>query len=201
MFVKHTEEYLLRIKRATVISLVLIILLFWSFPVIEIKKEENSEIVFTSLNVENIPITRQGTRRKPPPKPAVPIPADDELIPEDLTIEETELDLEQYSQQIGMGLIASAPVVYQPRPIFEVIPEYPQELQKKGIEGIIKLHIHINKYGLVDEVVVLENTTGSRRCALSAKKAALKSRYLPAKKSKKPTDIWITRIYTFGIQK
>lgn len=195
------DSYPKNIEKATIAALLLVIFLFLLFPKLDINKKNSDQIVFTYLNVEDIPVTKHGTRKKPPPKPAVPIPSDDELIPEDVTIEETELDFEQYSDITGPGFVSGQPVVFQPRPVFEVIPEYPQELQKKGIQGSVKLHLHVNKKGLVDDVVVLENTTGSPRCASAAKSAALKGRYIPAKQSKQPTDIWITRTYSFGLQK
>ena len=195
------EIYQKQIRWAIVIALLLTISAFQLFPTMRWGKKQGENIVFATIEVENIPVTRQGTRKPPPPRPAVPIPSEDELFPEDLTIEETELDLNLYSDILGEGRAPGAPVVYQPRPIYEVIPDYPEELQRKGIQGIVKLHIHINKFGLVDQAVVLENTTGSKLCAESAKKAALQGRYLPAKSKGKPTDIWITRTYSFGITK
>lgn len=194
-------SYQKNLEAAAVVALCLIILLFLLFPRFNISKEE-AEIVFVaSINVENIPKTHQGTRRKPPPKPAVPIPSDDDLIPDDITIEETDINFEQMSLQSGSGIADGRFVVFQPRPIYEVIPEYPQELQKQGIEGIVKLHLHIDKSGKVMKVIVLENTTGSNVCAKAAKTAALKGRYIPAKIFGKPTELWITRTYTFGLQK
>jgi len=199
--INRDENYQKTIHVATIVALAMTISIFELFPTLNWEKNEEPIIVVTSLQVENIPITRQGTRKPPPPKPAVPIPSDDELIPEDVTIEETELDLNLYSPLQGEGGISGAPFVFQPRPIYEVIPEYPQELQRKGIQGRVKLHIHVNKYGFVDQVVILENTSGSPICARAAKTAALQGRYVPAKSQGKPTDIWITRVYSFGVSK
>ena len=193
--------YRRNLEKATIVVLCLNILLFLLFPTLNLHKIETEEIIFTSLNIEDIPITSQGTRRKPPPKPAVPIPSDDELIPEDLTIEDTDIKIDFASIEIGRGIFPGRPVIFQPRPIFEVIPEYAQELQKKGIEGFVKLHLHVNESGRVVKAIILQNTTNNKRCAKAAKTAALKSRYIPAKSSGKTIDIWITRTYTFGLQK
>jgi len=194
-------NYQINVKKALIASLILVILLFLLFPTFDLTKKEETEVVFTSLNIEDIPLTRQGTRRKPPPKPAVPIPSDDDLIPEDLTIEETELNFDLVSEQIGPGLLSGRPAIFQPRPVFEVIPEYPQELQKKGIEGFVKLHLYVDKTGRVIKAIVLENTTNSKICADASVSAALKCRYIPAKSSGKTVDIWIDRTYTFGLQR
>ncbi|HDP98668.1 MAG TPA: energy transducer TonB [bacterium] len=200
---RHFQTALLykkNLKRSTIFALLIIIFIFQAFPKFNLVQPGAEDVVFTTLTIEDIPVTRQGTRLKPPPKPAVPIPSEDDLIPDDITIEKTELDLNLYPEPIGDGWLSGAPVIFQPRPIYEVIPEYSQELQKKGIQGRVKLHLYINEKGLVEQVVVLENTTGSQLCAEAAKRAAQKGRYLPAKKSGKPTDIWITRSYTFGFR-
>jgi len=194
-------NYNTNVEKATIVALILVIFLFLSFPTFDLTKKEDIEVVFTSLNIEDIPLTRQGTRRKPPPKPAVPIPSDDELIPEDLTIEETDLNFDLASEQFGSGVLSGRPAIFQPRPVFEVIPEYPQELQKKGIQGFVKLHLHVDKSGRVIKAVVLENTTNSKACAKASISAAQKCRYIPAKSSGKSVEVWITRTYTFGLQR
>jgi TonB family protein len=193
--------YQLQLERATVIALVLVILIFLVFPKIKISNPIEIEGIGTALTVEDIPITSQGSPHKPPPRPVIPIPSEDDLFPDDVTIEDTELTFELYSTSPGSGIGAEQFNIFQPRPIFEVIPEYSEDLQKKGIEGVVKLHLHIDETGKVVKVIVLENTTNSNACADAAKAAALKGRYIPAKRDGKPTDLWIARTYTFGLQK
>jgi TonB family protein len=195
------DQYQIILEKSTALALVLVIILFVLFPKIKVGKTIMVEGIGTVLTVEDIPITRQGTPRKPPPRPVVPIPSEDDLIPDDVTIEDTELTYESFSLSSGSGVPLGQINIFQPRPIFEVIPEYSEDLQKKGIEGAVKLHLHIDRTGRVINVVVLENTTGSSVCANAAKEAALKGRYIPAKKDGKPTDLWISRTYTFGLQK
>ena len=194
--------YQLNLEKATILALMLVIFLFLIFPRIKIGNPVESQGFGTALTVEDIPITRQASSRKPPPRPVVPIPSEDELLPDDVTIEDTELSLENFpsSQGSGRGTLEQFNI-FQPRPIFEVIPEYSEELQKKGIEGAVKLHLHIDKTGRVINVIVLENTTRSKVCAKAARDAAIKGRYIPAKKDGQPTDLWISRTYTFRLQK
>ncbi len=195
------EQYQLLLEKSTILALILVIILFIIFPKIKVGKPIKTPGIGTALTLEDIPITKQGTLRKPPPRPVVPIPSEDDLIPDDVTIEDTELTFETFAQSSGSGALLGEINIFQPRPIFEVIPEYSEDLQKKGIEGLVKLHLHIDQTGNVIDVVILENTTGSPVCARAAKEAALKGRYIPAKKNDKPTDIWIARTYTFGLQK
>lgn len=195
------DRYLIDIEKATIISFCLVILLFLLFPRYKIQRQKPIATIITSLQVEDIPLTRQGAPRQPPPRPVIPIASEDEFYPDDITIEDTEFAFDDYSLTEGSGLATGRIEIFQPRPIFEVIPEYSEELQKQGIEGIVKLHLHIDQFGLVVEVIVLENSTGSAVCANAAKSAALKGRYVPAKKNGQPADLWITRTYTFGLQK
>jgi len=195
------EQYQIILEKSTILALVLVIILFIVFPKIKVGKPIKTPGIGTALTLEDIPITRQGTLRKPPPRPVIPIPSEDDLIPDDVTIEDTELTFESLAQSAGSGVGLGQIDIFQPRPIFEVIPEYSEDLQKKGIEGIVKLHLHIDQTGKVIDVIILENTTGSSVCARAAKEAALKGRYIPAKKDGKPADIWIARVYTFGLQK
>ena len=195
------DRYLIDIEKATIISFCLVILLFLLFPRYKIQRQKPIATIITSLQVEDIPLTRQGAPRQPPPRPVIPIASEDEFYPDDITIEDTEFTFDDYSSSEESGLATGRIEIFQPRPIFEVIPEYSEELQKQGIEGIVKLHLHIDQFGLVVEVIVLENSTGSAVCANAAKSAALKGRYVPAKKNGQPADLWITRTYTFGLQK
>lgn len=195
------ERYLIDLEKATILALCLVILIFFLFPQFEIQRQIPIATIITSIQVEDIPITKQGTPRQPPPRPVIPIASEDEFYPEDITIDDTELSFDDLSLAEGSGLAIGRIEIFQPRPVFEVIPEYSEELQKRGIEGIVKLHLHIDQFGHVVDAIVLENTTGSNVCANAAKSAALKGRYVPARKNGQPADLWIIRTYTFGLQK
>ena len=83
------------IKKSLLISLILIISIFHLFPKFESQQHEQ-EIVYINILVQDIPITSQGVFKPPPPKPAVPIPSEDETIPIDETIEETNLNFAEF---------------------------------------------------------------------------------------------------------
>ena len=59
----------------------------------------------------------------------------------------------------------------------------------------------LQNQGKVLEVIVLENTTNSDRCAETAKKAAYQCQYIPARQGKKPISCWTTRFIKFSIPK
>lgn len=192
-------SYRKTIEATLIITLSLIIFFFFLFPTLKRPIKEN-KIVHLDIVVENIPITRQSSYRPPPPKPAIPIPTEEETVPTDETIAETELNFDTFPFAANGALPGyTSPSFIAPRPIAEVIPEYPKEEYKRGVTGTIKLHVNIDQNGKVIEVVVLENTTQSELCAEAAIKAAYQCRYIPARQGNKPVACWTTRLIKFDI--
>ncbi len=178
--------------------LVLLQILVLITPHIGIEPSE-AEVLPINIEVENIPVTRQLRRSPPPPKPTVPVPSDDESIPEDETIEETNLRLSTFFDDAN-GMTAPSVTLVPAKPIAWVFPEYPEEEKKKGVQGVIRLSIHINSLGKVVEVLVIENTTNSERCAQAAVAAAYGSRFFPARERGQAVGSWITQPYRFNIE-
>jgi TonB family protein len=194
------SSYALNLKKSLIVALVFQILFIYLFPSLDSspRQFDGPNIV---IDVENIPITRQTRQPSPPPKPSVPIPTDDEAIPEDETIEETTLKYTtvfDYTPENAPGF--SGNNITPPRPLAWVFPEYPESDRKKGVKGVVKLSIHISEQGRVVEVVVLDNTTGSEKCAEAAIAAARGSRFLPAREGTRAIDYWITQPYRFELR-
>jgi TonB family protein len=200
LFAQPQLNYRRRLELGLIVALSMSLLVFYfmrdwrmvtSLP-------ESQPIVLT---VENIPQTRQpGMRRPPPPRPAIPIPSESEAIPEDETIEPTTLDL-------SIGPIASTGdfdgiggQTIPPRPLAFVVPEYPEDDRKKEIRGEVKVSLEIDATGKVAKAVVIENTTGSARCAEAARRAALASRFMPARDARGPVKYWLIQPYRFDFQ-
>lgn len=194
------SSYSLNVKKALVVTLVFLNVLVLISPRLEVQTEPGYG-THIQINVENIPITRQIRRSPPPPKPTIPIPSDDESIPEDETIEETTLRYTTFFDEIPDGAPPTGAKLSPPRPLAWVFPEYPEDEKKKGVQGIVKLSIHINDKGRVVEAVVIANTTRSEKCAQAAIEAAFGSRFTPAKEGTKPISYWITQPYRFDLKK
>lgn len=147
------------------------------------------------------PVTRSGGMHRIPTLPQVPMPSEDEQIPEEETIELTDLDLSlgvPTLEGLGLGEVGSLGGGGGiPRPLRLALPEYPEALRKNGVEGVVVLSMRINSRGQVDSVYVVENSSGNRRLAQSAVEAAKKTLYMPAKPGENRRSLWITRPYTF----
>lgn len=193
--------YRIRFEKSLLVSLSLSIIVFVlskHIPTRRLKIPSFMGIGITSI--EMIPNTRQGSTARPPDRPVVPIPSEDEFLPEDETIETTELDLLE-GDPLFEGFGTSGPAFSlgggMPRPIREVIPEYPREERRRGFEGVVQLSLFVNTRGNVDSVRVVENTTGSQRLLEAAIEAAYASRYEPAKRNGEKIARWIQRPYRF----
>ena len=142
--------------------------------------------------------TQQIRRGMRPQKPVVPVPSEDPDVPMDATIEETTIDWNFGDSPYGAaGLTIGRQDTIPPRPIMQVLPEYPKELQKQNVRGTVKLMLWINANGQVEEAVVTENKTDSEECAQAALKAAKKNTYAPAAIGKNKVAAWVACIYSF----
>ncbi len=190
----------IHIEKAIIVSLLLIIMLFHAFPKkLEIEYKEPERVVL-SLKIEDIPATEQKVRRgyPAPTRPALPVPSENPLFPEDDTIDETDINWKLGDSPYGTGGITIGKIdTIPPRPLVQVVPEYSKELQREKIEGNVKLLIKIDESGKVIDVVVSANTTKSEICKNAAVDAAYKSRYIPAIADNKKIPMWTTCIYSF----
>lgn len=87
------RQYKKTFELAVIISIVMHLGFFHAFPKIDLvnREVESKEI---KIEVADIPATEHVKRLPPPPRPSIPIPTESEEIPEDLTIESTELDFD-----------------------------------------------------------------------------------------------------------
>lgn len=202
---KLRQDYPRNRDLSLIVSLVICIVLIRVAAEIDALQYETPEVTIPPVTVENIPITHQGKKKPPPPRPVVPIPSDSEDIPSEETIEPIELEFFVDNAADGGGGEGEAgvgsPTRTPPRPIAWVIPEYPEKEKKRGVKGEVKVSIQIDATGRVIDAVVIENTTGSELCAQSALKAALASRFIPAKVNGKPKADWLIMPYRFDLSR
>ncbi len=205
---KEKASYRIRFEQALIVVLSVMIIFFVLSKRIPYRPFQRVPIIgFSTLSIEDLmPATRQGGLPRPPALPQVPIPSEDEFLPEDETIDSTRLNVRQGipifdGDGTGSGAGGGDGFGYGggmgAKPIRDVIPEYPEEERKQGVEGVVELAILVNEMGRVDSVRVLLNTTRSQRLEKSAIQAAMKSRYMPPRHQGKRISRWIRRPYRF----
>jgi len=186
-----------RFEKSLIAVLLIFIILSFISRRIPQGKSEIKYISVDHMNIVNIPVTSQGGLPRPPTIPEVPIPVEDDFIPPDETIEDTNLELYEDLIRLDDYGKGSGVVAVRPRPIRDVIPEYPERERKKGIKAEVVVKLLVNSSGSVDSVQIVSNTTNNKSFEKAAKKAAYKTKYLPAKVKRENIALWIMRKYTW----
>ncbi|MFH1009431.1 MAG: energy transducer TonB [Candidatus Latescibacterota bacterium] len=153
------------------------------------------------IQIEDIPETRQEVKPPPAPKrPAVPIEVESEELPDDVTIESTELDVWEENIPPPPPVAVEAPppeedeivpfwhVEEPPELIHVVPPTYPEIARKAQMEGKVFLHLLVGKDGHVEEVKFIKGPEIFKEDAI---KAARQFRFSPALQNDKPVRVWM----------
>ncbi|NKB67060.1 MAG: TonB family protein [Candidatus Latescibacteria bacterium] len=164
------------------------------------------------IQLEDIPETRQERRPPPPPRPVVPVATDSPDIPDDVTIETTDLDLdlddlappppmEEIVEEIEVEeeeeIVELWKVEQQPTVKKQVRPSYPEIARKANIEGRVFVLVLIGKDGRVEQV---GEVTGPEVFHEAAKTAVRQTLFNPAIQNDKPVRVWASVPFTFKLK-
>lgn len=191
-------------------SLFLHLILFQVAPELVGPQELRSEHDII-INVAEIPPTEQRQPLKRPPRPSVPVPTMDEDVPEDLTIESTELDLSEIPPPPPFEEDDTFEhyqfIVYDepPTPIggYASIQKnlvYPKVAQKTGLEGYVVIGLLIDENGRPLKTEVLKpcgSNIGFEAAAINALKSV---RWRPARQRDLPVKVWISIPVRFSLR-
>lgn len=187
------------LELSLVISLFIMVLIFQGLRAfsLEAAKAETPDI---QIEVADIPPTEQIKRPPPPPKPSIPIPTESEDVPEDVTIEATQLDLSDIPPpppppEEDAGVNIFVPYDEPPHPIggFGAIQRalrYPEIARKAGIEGRVIVQVLVSEKGEVVDTRVIKSLghSGMDEAAINAIKSV---KWKPALQRDKPVKVWV----------
>ena len=178
-------------EKALILSLAIHLFIFLTYTEVEVKPYETiaKQVV---VEVQDIPETQQLKKLPPPPRPSVPIESESEDLPEDVTIETTDLRVD-VAPPPPPPPMADEFVAYDtpPKLIRLVKPKYPDIARKAGIEGMVILKILVDVDGKVIDARVLK-PLGNVGCDEAAVKAAKKCLFEPALQRDKPVKVWVS---------
>ena len=195
------------------VSMVLHIAIFAIFPEFRAKAYAKAEAPIV-LQLEEIPETKQERKPPPPVRPVVPIATDNPDVPDDVTIEDTDLDLsalddllppppleEKGMVEIGLEeeedeIVELWKVEKQPTPTKKVVPEYPDIARKANITGRVYVIAVIDKQGKVERVIMVK---GPEVFHEAAKAAAMQWEFDPAIQNDKPVKVQVSLPFTFQL--
>ena len=183
-------------------ALVILIIVLYSFK----KFESDFELEKTvDIDIESIdiPQTQQINRPPPPARPSIPVASEDEDIPDELTIDETEIDFSETILEAPPPPEDEEPIVEfyalseKPEVIKKVEPKYPELARKASIEGMVIVKVLINTKGTVDKVEILKSHPMLDESAIAA---ARLFKFKPGKQRDRLVRVWMTIPFTFRLK-
>lgn len=176
------------------------------FPTFEASASDRKKKQIIIENVD-IPETQQIKRPPPPPRPAVPIETESDDVPDDVTIESTDLDFDDAMVDMppppppGSGeeeeeILEFYMVEQKPELVHSVNPVYPEIARKAGLNGKVFLKFLVDKTGRVSNVTVLRGQEIFRQAAIDA---ILQFKFKPAQQNDRPVSVWMTQPISFRL--
>jgi protein TonB len=204
-------KYKRTFELSLIIALALLIVAFKFFPKLETKeiKVEGPQELFT---VEDIQQTKQENRPPPPPKPPIPIEAPSEDVLQDITLNETELDVNaqmeappppKEEKKVEEEPTYFVAVEEMPEPIGGIkgIQEkivYPEIAKRAGVEGKVYILAFVDETGKVTKAQVLKGIGAG--CDEAALKAVEETKFKPGKQRGKPVKVQVSIPIVFKLQ-
>ncbi|MBN2542897.1 energy transducer TonB [bacterium] len=178
-------------RKSIVISLLAILLLSLTCVEVMVKPIDMPEYQ-TTIKVEDIPITkRKVEQKKQPQRRAAPIMAEEEEVPDTVTIEET--DLAPVDSYVPPEIEAPEIVEFYalekpPQVASKVDPEYPDFARRSETEGAVMVEIIIDTDGSVESARVIQ-ARPKGFFEEAAIKAAKQWKFTPAEQRGKPVKV------------
>lgn len=195
------QSYGFRYYRSVGISGIAFLLAFTTVPAPQPSVDVGAKAQVFVIETVDIPETRQELQRPALKRPEVPLRVEGEIVPEEVTIEVTELDFDRLDIEVPAFSVPVQPdfeeelepvdiwaVEEKPQIVKQIQPEYPMVARKAGLEGTVYLKVLVSKAGQVTKVEVVRGKEIFHQAALDAIRAF---EFRPARQSDKPVDVWL----------
>ena len=158
------------------------------------------EKVDVKIEVSDIPVTQQFRKPPPPLRPSVPVPTEDESIPEDLTISLTELDLSDIPpppappEEDDMIFVAydKAPEIIGGFAELQRHLKYPRLAAHANLEGRVFVKVLVGVDGRSEKTEIIKAMPKNAGFEESAMNALRKVKWKPAQQRDKKVRVWIS---------
>lgn len=160
------------------------------------------------IQMEDIPETQQIKRPPPPPRPAEPIETESEDVPDDVTIESTDIDFDEAfvdlppppppGETMEEEIMEFWKVEQKPVPIKTAAAVYPEIARKAELEGKVFVQFIVGTDGRVRNVRVLRGPEIFRKAAIDAVRQFV---FKPAIQNDKPVQVQMVQPISFTLRK
>lgn len=188
------------LEQSTLIGLAVLAVMFYSFQKYEgtTVLPEQPRLVIESIE---IPPTQQIQKPPPPSRPSIPVESEDEDLLDDVTIEETEINLSDVMDAPPPPpeedeVFEFFAVSEKPEITHKQTPKYPPLAQKAGIEGRVTVMVTISKTGDVLDASILRSVPMLDEAAMEAAK---KCKFKPAKQRDKFVKVKMSIPFDFRL--
>ena len=196
------KNYRKVLESSTVLSLIIVIFLFYSFKTFK-HKSNFLNTVPDEMIVYDTPITKQNKPKPPPSRPQIPIEADEDELLDDVTIDDTDIDFTDFSDEIiappedPEEIFEFFAVSEKPVLIKRVAPVYSELAQRANIEGTVTVKVLINTKGIVEKTEILKSIPMLDQAAVDA---AMQCQFTPAKQRDKFVKVWMAIPFKFYLR-
>jgi protein TonB len=166
------------------------------------------------IQLENIPETRQ-VASVPAPRISIPLEVSDDIMPDDVTIGGTGLDLQaetpaapppstpvavkkEEAAKVEEEIFEFIAVEQKPAVVESGVPEYPESARRSAIEGTVFVMVVVDKEGKFASAEVLRGPSELQEPAL---KAARATKFSPARQNDKPVSCKVVLPFRFVLEK
>lgn len=191
---KAESRYKITLQTGFTLALLILISIFYLFPRF---RERVSYVTAYKhpMEIISIPPTIQINRRPPPALPLIPAAEAEPEILKPVPVDSPAVAMSA-GKDSSSEFLSGLPEGFRPKQILEVVPEKVSQIY----QGVVVLALKIDRKGMVCEVRLLKNTTGTGECERQAVKAAKASIWEPAVVNGHPVTYWIEKTYRFNIE-
>jgi len=195
------SKYNKTLELSTIAGILLVSILFYSFQKYEgtFTLPSPPKLVIESID---IPPTQQFQKPPPPSRPSIPVESEDEDLLDDVTIEETEIDLSDAFEAPPPPpeddeVFEFFAVSDKPEILHKETPSYPDLARRAGIEGTVSVMVTISKTGDVLDATILKSIPMLDEAAVSAAKLC---KFKPARQRDKAVRVKMSIPFRFNLR-
>lgn len=197
-----------KVLELSIVATLVFLILSFQFAKLYSLNPPNISNVDVKIEVADIPVTEQFHRPPPPQRPSVPIPTEDESIPEDVTIAMNDIDLSELPPPPPPQEDDDLPIFVaydEPPKIIGGIAElqkylkYPRLAQNAGVEGTVFINVLVGIDGKTEKMKVIKAKPANIGFEEAAMEALRKVRWEPARQRDRKIRVWISIPVRFNL--
>ena len=193
MAINENEKYIRNLELSFIVALLLLILVFYLFPIFNNFSTQSVNYIAPAIEVINIPKTNSQINQRPiPKKPFIPLVSDEIEILDYIEIEKI-VEGDSFKIEKSSGSVEYTDLPYTPRQLYDVLP-YKYE---DPVSGLIVISLLIGIDGRVKDIKVIEDSINDELVLENVIYVAKKSRWESAVLNNEKVEYWIDKVYRF----